>query len=65
MSANDGGPVYPVTGFMADASGALCGQTVTSTGLSILDHFAGLAMQGDQVVVSLIDGTFVSFELIR
>jgi outer membrane protein assembly factor BamB len=26
---------------------------------------AGLAMQGDQVVVSLIDGTFVSFELLR
>jgi hypothetical protein len=37
-------PAFPVTGFMVDASGALCGETVRATGLSLRDYFAGQAI---------------------
>ena len=41
MSTNDGGPAYPVTQWNNDsASREIMG------GMSLRDHFAGLAMQG-------------------
>lgn len=43
---DDGGPAYPVGGFCVDANGALCGETVKSSGMSIRDAFAMAAMQG-------------------
>ena len=43
IAPNDGGPVHPVQGFTADASGALTGQTVISTGASMRDFLAATA----------------------
>ena len=43
---NDGGPAYPVLGFCVDANGALCGEIVKSSGMSIRDAFAMAALTG-------------------
>lgn len=39
MSTKDGGPVHPLTD-------SVDGKLVTFKGISLRDHFAGLAMQG-------------------
>lgn len=41
----DGGPAFPVSGFCVDANGALCGETVKSSGMSRRDYLAAKAMQ--------------------
>ncbi len=44
MSIKDGGPAYPVTEFNNDS-----GEREVCGGMSLRDHFAGLAMQGAMV----------------
>ena len=39
-------PAYPVRGFVADASGALCGETVQHAGLTKRELFAAMLAQG-------------------
>jgi hypothetical protein len=50
MSKNDGGPAYPVvTGIIAgrdEWDDAIVERTEHAAGMSLRDHFAGLALQG-------------------
>jgi len=39
-------PAMPVQGNCVDASGAYCGDVVYAKGLTLRQHYAGLAMQG-------------------
>lgn len=48
-------PAYSVRGFVADASGALCGETVQHAGLTKRELFAAMAMQGILSNQGLID----------
>jgi hypothetical protein len=41
---SDGGPAYPIKGYCADASGALCGEVIKHCGMSLRDWFAGQAL---------------------
>ena len=51
MTSNNiktGGPAFPCDTIVnRDEKGHMHGNEVSSTGLTIRDHFAGLAMQGD------------------
>ena len=42
----DGGPAFPIKGYCADASGALCGEVITYTGMTLRDFFAAAALTG-------------------
>ena len=46
VKRDDGGPAFPVRGFVADASGAFCGETVENKGITLLDYFAAAALPG-------------------
>ena len=53
MSDITGGPAYPVVGHMYDKS-TLGGQL--AHGMTLLDHFAGLAMQGYLTNIGIVGG---------
>jgi len=53
MSDITGGPAYPVVGHMYDKS-RLGGQL--AHGMTLLDHFAGLAMQGYLINIGIVGG---------
>lgn len=66
MSKETGGPAFPVDCIVErDGKGRLHGFEISSAGMTIRDHFAGLAMQGIVNSQEYQDGTWEFAEIAR